>query len=378
MSGVGPVLNLYRSLIGKADDAPSASPRDIAILRLDNLGDAILTSGLIAALRKHWPTARITVFCSEVAAPFFRLCPEVNSAVPLPGINPRDMNAAAAVKCFQRFRETYEGRFDVLINPRPGPDYYCAALYAAATQAPRRIGFMQVEHVSGFDPNPGYTDLATIPASYHPAFVGQHLLERLGIKEQVPEPRLILGNAVQAWAKKLLPQPPYVAFGIGASLPYKIWPPPNFALIANYLMSCGYKVLLLGGPKERPLADQIGEALSAPAVDMVGSTKVDEMAALISRCAFFVGNDSAPKHLAGIAGVPIVEITFFGDRSEGFVGDRLFTAVGAPFVRVGPQSRFTVQETYAGLGIQAVTPQQVREAIERLMTIAGDKIVPAR
>jgi heptosyltransferase-3 len=133
------------------------------------------------------------------------------------------------------------------------------------------------------------------------------LLQRLGgVREGLPDGR------------------PVVMLQPGARYWFKAWPPDRFAELADRLAARLECRLLIGGdPAERGLAERIRErARSRPAV-VAGRTSLLQHAALLKRCALFVGNDNGPMHMAAALGIPVVAL--FGPSNPAEWGPR-----GAP------------------------------------------------
>ena len=87
--------------------------------------------------------------------------------------------------------------------------------------------------------------------------------------------------------------------------PAKRWPAGHFAALASNLVERGLLPVILGGPDERALHDEI--LTSAPAArSLCGETSLLDLASLARRCALAVGNDTGPMHVAAIAGAATV------------------------------------------------------------------------
>lgn len=346
----------------------SGSPRDIAILRLDNLGDAILTGGLLAALRRAWPDARITVFCAEAGYPFFSRCAAVNAVHRLRPLDPPHASPAEADAVLAEFNRAYADEFDLLINPRSDPDYYFAGGYAAASQTPVRIAFRQTMHPHGIDTDVVYTHLLEPPpVDEHPAWTGRHILSALGLATALDPPSLSPSNRATDRARAILPGGPCVALGIGASQSNKIWPPENFAAVADGLAGRGFQSILVGTLSEQSLAKTVERISSAQPLNLVGQTPLDDLAAAIGRCAAFVGNDSAPKHVAAAMGVPVVDILFRREGVPAGARDSKFRALGVRNIRINPSRDFDEDGVAAGRAIRSISPVEVLAAFDRLL-----------
>ncbi len=92
------------------------------------------------------------------------------------------------------------------------------------------------------------------------------------------------------------------------------WPLENFAGLAERLrgeINC--RVIVIGGPRDRPSFDKMKSLFGEDVADLVGACGLRETMVLLKRCALFVGNDSGIMHLAAAAGAPLVAL--FGPQS---------------------------------------------------------------
>jgi heptosyltransferase-2 len=149
------------------------------------------------------------------------------------------------------------------------------------------------------------------------------------------------GGAGEAtWAAAMLPDgAPWVAVhaGSGGYSRARRWEAGRFAAVAARLMADGLRIVLVGGPDERELSQRViadyGSDSKTAIVDLTGRTSLAELAAVLGRCAAFVGGDSGVMHVAAAAGTPVVAI--FGPTNAGAWGPWYGTQVQS--------SRFNVQ-----------------------------------
>jgi heptosyltransferase II len=109
------------------------------------------------------------------------------------------------------------------------------------------------------------------------------------------------GARENAWRCAIAPGASY-----GAA---KCWPPEQFALLADRLISeCAADVIFFGTPGEKEIADRIRSNMKSRAISLVGDTSMRDLAALFSSCSAFIGNDSGAMHVAAAAGLPVIGI----------------------------------------------------------------------
>ena len=95
----------------------------------------------------------------------------------------------------------------------------------------------------------------------------------------------------------------------GMVLSAKRWPPQRFAALADRLMEEGVaQVCLVGGPDDGPITAAIKENMRHEPRDLTGQLTFGQLGALLERCDLFVGHDTGAMHLAVAVGVPVVAI----------------------------------------------------------------------
>lgn len=107
------------------------------------------------------------------------------------------------------------------------------------------------------------------------------------------------------------------ASNIKTDMPIKRWPLENYIELSNKMAADGYKVILLGAESDRPNAEAIlkhaPEGLNLGNVvhnilDLTGKTTLEETAAVMKKCNAIVTHDSGPMHLASAVGAPVISI----------------------------------------------------------------------
>ena len=142
-------------------------------------------------------------------------------------------------------------------------------------------------------------------------------LKAFGLEAWMRELRVIIPEPIRKAIDSTLGRLGFMNGGVNAAIHpgargiWRQWPPERFAEVARRLRSeLGARVLLLGGPAEGELVDSVERLMGFPAAYKSTALSLLSMAALFSRCHIFLGNDSAPAHLAAAAGCPT--LTLFG------------------------------------------------------------------
>lgn len=160
--------------------------------------------------------------------------------------------------------------------------------------------------------------LLTVPARLpperrhaHPILRADALLDRLGISRDEPEPRLAFpAEAERAVAARFAAWPaPWVALGVGSSEPWKQWGALRFAELALALNRRRLgSVFIVGGPAEQPLAEDIMARVRAAGGAAVAAVALplDQVAALLARCRYYIGNDTGVLNMAAALQVPSI------------------------------------------------------------------------
>ncbi|MBC7433838.1 MAG: glycosyltransferase family 9 protein [Rubritepida sp.] len=236
----------------------------ILFISSTRIGDAVLSTGLLAVLLERHPGARITVACGPAAEGVFTRMPGLER---LWLLRKRRWSA----HWLGLWRHALVRRWDLVVDLRGSA---MAWLVPARARAVMRGGR-----------RPGHR-LA-------------HLAQVLGL---APPPLPVAWwSAADAAALPPLPGR-FLALGPTANWSHKVWPSERFVAVA---VALDLPVVVLGGPgaAEAAMAAPVLAALPG-AQNLVGQLSLPQAAALLSRASLYVGNDSGLMHLAAAAGAP--------------------------------------------------------------------------
>ena len=242
------------------------------------LGDAVLSTGLLEHLLQQNPNARVTVACGPLPQSLFEGFANVERIIPLK----KEKRHGHWMKLWKAVIGT---RWDMVIDLRD-------SAVSRLIRADKRFIFGK-----GID------------KSKHKVEQAAATMKLL----QVPAPKLYFTPAQDAFAKALIPSGNSV-IGVGPSANWigKTWPAEKFIELVAWLTSNdgilpNARVAVFAAPGEeaqaKPVLDSI---LEERRIDGIAKGNPAEIAAALSRCDFYVGNDSGLMHAAAAAGVPTV------------------------------------------------------------------------
>ena len=268
----------------------------ILAIRLRALGDVVLTTPALRALRRGHPGAALEVVTEPRYAPLLEGLAGVDRVWPLA----RTARATVGLIAALRAR-----RFDLAVdffgNPR-------SAQVAVGAGAARTAGYALRGRRHAYDvtvprdhaPAPGRREYAAAAHLRLAAAVG-------GIDDGL-EARVAARPGADAEAERLLVEAGVerasrtVALIAAGTWPTKTWPLGSAALLARRLLAAGHGVLAVIGPGEESLGERLAKL--APGTRRLPPCDVGALAAVLARLEAVVGTDSGPRHLAAALGRP--------------------------------------------------------------------------
>ena len=276
------------------------------ILQLKRIGDLILTTPALVALRKHFPDAKITLCVSETCATLGAAMPFVDDFVIF---RRRGGDTALWMRLAME-------RFDVCLD-FTGNDR--SAFFTLLSKARRRIAFGSVRKAT-FRPMV-YSEFVESSARRNHT-VDRHLdlLKPLGVNEPGSPITLCLPQSACESADRLLREAgvtgPFALVHPGTARAEKYWLPERWAAVIDKCQTeFGLPCVLTGTtvPGERSHVEAIRARLRTPCRDLVGKTDLLVLAALISRARILLSMDSAPVHFGAAFGV--AQVSLFGETN---------------------------------------------------------------
>ncbi|HKT34259.1 MAG TPA: putative lipopolysaccharide heptosyltransferase III [Nitrospira sp.] len=280
-------------------------PRNILAIKLRYLGDVLLATPTLQALKTAYPTARLTVVVNRGTEEILRGNPDVDEILPL--------DRGPIAEQFRFVLEIRRRRFDTVVDLTDGDR---AAFLTWISGAGIRIGFNEEQRWTGRC----YTTVVRAGEQVHRIERDLAALVPLGIEVRNRIPRLCLAPEDDTHVEQLVRQlaiptdRSWVVIQPGARYWFKAWPPERFAALADRLTDrFGCQVLVGGSPEEAALTQAVVNQAKSRLLSIAGRSNVRTLAALLKRSVLFVGNDTGAMHIAAAVGAPVVGL--FGPSS---------------------------------------------------------------
>ncbi|MCO6509691.1 MAG: glycosyltransferase family 9 protein [Aridibacter famidurans] len=291
----------------KAVDWPNV--RKVLVIRLRSIGDTVLATPTLRALRDFLPDARIDILLEDWVAPLLEGHTAVDSVVRVSRDRSGRLSAAS------RIRKT---GYDLVINLHGGTT---STFLTRATGARYRVGnsvyqysflynlklrssaeFWDGPEVHSAEQQLALAGFLGVPVSHRPASelpyntaAASRIDERLRALKPGPSGSLVA-----------LIHPAAATFT-------KQWETDRFARIAGLLAEMGFFPVAVGTPSERPVLEAFSKEAGIP-VGTFSDLTLPDITALARRSSIFVGNDSGIAHIAAAVGTPPVVV--FGSSNR--------------------------------------------------------------
>ena len=261
------------------------------------LGDAILTTPLIRALKQFYPEAKMDVLCIPETAIVFKFNPYVNRIIRFD-----KRKIINRLRTFIPLVKTLRaGKYDLAVSAQI---HFSSSLLTLLASIPNRLGFprqklltMTVDLPKGIPVVKRYLKLMT--ALTDRSFDYQtELFWDEKTEEQVDE----------AAAEYLKKYETVIGVAPGSVWKTKRWLPEYFSELINQLEQRGFGTILIGGKEDYQLCQEIAVKSKVQTLNLAGKLTLLGSAALIKRLRLIVTNDSAPLHLANAVQTDVIAI----------------------------------------------------------------------
>lgn len=277
----------------------------ILLIQTAFLGDAILTTPLIRALKQTYPQAKLDVLCIPETVIVFKFNPYVHRVL---SFNKRD-KARRILTVLPLIRQLKNEKYDLAVSAQL---HFTSSLIMLMAGIPNRLGFprqklltMTIDLPKGIPVVKRYLRLMT--ALTDKEF--DHQTELYWDEKTDGTVESVAGNFLNSYQT-------VVGIAPGSVWPTKRWLPEYFAELISELNKRDVRAILIGGKEDFQLCREIAMMSGSDPLNLAGKLSLLGSAALIQMLKLIVTNDSAPLHLANAVQTDVVAI--FGPTVERF------------------------------------------------------------
>ncbi len=334
----------------------------ILIIRLAPLGETVLTTPIIRALRQHFRDAYIAYMVAPTREELVSANPHLNEVLTYQSSVPKLI--------YQLVRRKFQ--MAVVLQPT-----FRLVLHTFLARIPLRVGF---------ETNTGGKRLLHFSV---PNNTAQHETQRyldvvreLGIEVVDDEPEVFVDDTGKTWCKdfleslNLMDGKPIIGINPGAATSYRRWSADNFAILGDMLYETyGAHVIITAGPNEGKLAHQVANLLTHTPI-IANDLSLMQLAALLQQCHLYVSNDTGPMHLSTAVKTPTIAL--FGGSNPTQWGPpwdkhTVIARQGCKYMQTLSPKEWDDHASMARANLNAIKPEMIFEASEKLIWKTQEK-----
>jgi heptosyltransferase II len=301
------VLRQVNELLGESQapetGAAEKNYKRVLIVRTDRVGDVILSTPVIKALRGAYPGA----YLAMVVRPYTRVIVEGNPYLDEVILYDKEGLEKGWLSTLRFSRTLAKNKFDLAIVLNPSNRSNLIPFLAGI---PKRVGY---NRKLGWLLTDRIKDIKS-EGKKHEIEYNLDLVRTLGVQPGDTSSFMPIAPESEKWAETIFLKENITSsdrlavINPGASDNSKMWMPERFAQVANKLFEKGMKIVILGGPGDKKVCQEVIDRLLCPHINLVGNNDISQAASFLRRCSLFISSDTGPMHIASSCAVPVVAI----------------------------------------------------------------------
>ncbi len=277
---------------------------NILIIRTDRIGDVVLTTPAIKALRKAYPMSRISILVSPFTKDLVWPSPYLDEVL----VDDRAGRHRGLIGFLKLARDIRRKSFDAVFVFHTKRRYNLVAYLAGI---PFRTGYKN-EKFGLLLTNP-IKDVRS-QGQKHEVQYCLDVLKPIGAENNDMDLFVATQKEAEVWANDWLNAQDlkcgeFIAVHCGSSDPAKCWPVEKFAKLIDALQQrYSLKVVLIGSGDTTERANQIKQLTALKPLDVTGKSSLAQTVSLLRRCRLLISNDSGPVHIAAAVGISVISL----------------------------------------------------------------------
>lgn len=321
----------------------------ILVIRSDRIGEVLLSTPVLSALKARYPQCHITMMANPISAGIIKGNPYLNQILKYSD----ELSGWKQIMSLKRLFRRYN--FDAVFILNPKKEFHIASFLA---RIPIRVGYRR---------KLGFLLTHTIPDRKHLGLKHEveynlDLIRRIGIEPRDIDKRpfVAIRREDRRAIKNILQNNDLSNTDIIVSLhpsttnPLKKWPEDNFAKLGDMIIQKGSKVVLIGGNEKEYLecSNTVSSKMKNKPINLTGKISLKQLGAFFKVCRLLISCDSGPVHIADAVGTTVCVL--FGQSDP-----------GSNPVRWGPygNNHIILQKNR----IETISPEEVFKKIEKFL-----------
>ncbi|MDD5668764.1 MAG: lipopolysaccharide heptosyltransferase II [Candidatus Omnitrophica bacterium] len=345
--------------------------KKILIIKISSLGDIILSTAAIKAIREQFPAVpsggkngsryTLSVLVGEESRDLLLTCPYIDELI-VCNFKNKDKGLLGMLKLTAKLRKQ---NYDIVIDLQNSRRSHSIAYL---TLAPDRYGYDNKKF--SFLLNHRVKD-DSVPVD--PVRHQFKILEDLGIRYSNPHLELWPTPQDEEYVRNLLssawigPQQKLIGVNISASRRWssKMWPLEHCAVLCEELAKRDMRIVVTGASIDIPLAQSLVNRVGqSKIINLCGKTTINQLACLIRQCAVYISGDSAPLHVAASMDVPFIALFGPTDSRRHVPPARRYRVIKKD-MSCGPCYKSKCRQADC---MRNISPAEVLKAVESLLS----------
>jgi ADP-heptose:LPS heptosyltransferase len=313
----------WRTVRSRRSMAPNSiddRPKEILVIRLDAIGDLLMSTLVFRELKQRFPNSTVTAVVQQHGRAILETNPYADKVLSPPRIH--------KIRILHRFRQDLavsklywkhlrKQRFDIVLNPRLGPDHYSADILLKLVDCPQSFKYEDdsMKGLAALLKRIAFRDMTNLtkPFARHEVLSNVAITEHLTGSTCVSRPEIFLTEQdIADGRKNLMTAPPnaeIICVAFGAQAMKRAWPLERWAKVIHILSQRrDIFVLLLCSKAEEAVGRKL-EAMLNVDRRLLSGASLRQVAATIKGCHLFMGPDSGLAHLAAVVDCPTVVVS---------------------------------------------------------------------
>ena len=267
------------------------------------IGDMILLTPALRALKRAYPQSHLTLLIRPLVANLMETCPYVNEVI----IDTKGSGISRVPSFFELVRRVRRGRFNlaVVLHPTSIRNALIPFLAGASLRVGSNVGGR------GILLSQSCTDDTTV----HEVDRYLRVLQLLNVEETTSGLEFWHTDTDRRAVHQLLggcnvvPEDRIIGINLGTTWGTKSWALDRFAdVIAGIQNRFEGAIVLTGSSSEVGLGKALQELIKTEVINLIGKTTILQLGALIERCDLYLTCDSGPMHIAAAVGTPTIAL----------------------------------------------------------------------